>query len=56
MIYLWVVEILSEGVWKPTVGAYLTREDARREKRYDWEFSLPNDKFRIKKYFRADRW
>jgi hypothetical protein len=48
--YLWVVEILEDGWWRPTVGAYLSRQDARREKAIDWEENMPHDKFRIKKY------
>lgn len=49
--YIWVVEMLSEkGKWEPTVGCYLTRSDARREKKYDWEYNNPKDKFRIRKY------
>jgi hypothetical protein len=49
--YLWVVEMLENEWWRPTVGAYLTREDARREKRDYWEYCEPDDKFRIKKYW-----
>jgi hypothetical protein len=50
--YLWVVEMLDDkGWWRPTVGAYLTREDARREKAIYWEENMPSDNFRIKKYW-----
>ena len=52
MSYLWVIEIFENGRWQATVGAGLTREDARREKKTYWEFNMPDDKFRIRKYSR----
>lgn len=50
MNYLWVVEMLCDGKWEPTVGAYLSRERARQEMRYDWKFNNPTSEFRIRKY------
>lgn len=49
---LWVVEIKEDGVWVPTVGAYLSRSDARREIDFDWRRNNPGSKFRIVKYIR----
>lgn len=50
---LWVVEILISGNWEPTVGAYLSRADARAAKHFEWEVHNRGDKFRIKKYVGA---
>ena len=49
---LWVVEIRDTDMkeWLPTVGAYLTRGDARREMLHDWQHNNPSDKFRIRVY------
>jgi hypothetical protein len=54
MSKIWVIEMLIDGRWETTVGAYLTREWARDKKEHDWEYDYPNDKFRIKKYIRED--
>jgi hypothetical protein len=50
---LWVVEMLMphNGRWEPTVGAGITRDDARRELRVWRERNQP-DRFRIVPYMR----
>ena len=55
MNYLWVVEILRDGKWEPTVGAYLSRTMARQEMIYDWEFNNPTSEFRIRKYMQEKK-
>jgi len=50
MNYLWVVEMLCDGKWEPTVGAYFSREIASREMIVDWKFNNPKYRFRIRKY------
>ena len=52
--YLWVVEMCDKEKWLPTIGACLTRADARAEKRLRWERKCPDYKFRIRKYVRED--
>ena len=56
MEHLWVIEVYDKGIWMSTIGAYLTREDARDQKRRRWERQCPNDKFRIRKYIREIVW
>lgn len=59
--YLWVVEIkfspslgnVTKG-WNATVGAKLSREDARQEMA-KWQKGNPDDKFRIRRYVRAGK-
>jgi len=48
---IWIVEMLSEInlKWVATVGARLTREAAREEKR-EWHKRNPGDKFQVRKY------
>lgn len=48
--HIWLIEMFNKGKWLPTVGAYLTRADARRFKREDWEYDMPDTLFRIRKY------
>lgn len=53
-MHIWIIEMQNNrGRWEPTVGAYLTRKDAKREMEYDWQFNNPTDSFRIKKYIAA---
>jgi hypothetical protein len=53
--HVWVIEMLCEGWWEPTVGCALTRRAAYIRKRYHWEEYNPFDKFRVKKYIRRDK-
>ena len=46
---IWLVEMLHENQWYPTVGAAINREDAR-EKKAEWKARNPDDKFRITPY------
>ena len=46
---LWVVEMLVDGRWEPTVGVQLGREPGREELK-DWQERNPPDKFRLVKY------
>jgi hypothetical protein len=48
---LWVVEILFDGVWCPTVGVSICRADARRKLK-DWKKNNYVNKFRLRKYRR----
>lgn len=55
--HVWIVEVLIpiavnpfEGRWAPTVGVYMTRAEARRWKKEDWEYNEPYNTFRIRKY------
>jgi len=52
MRHLWIVELWNKDCkrWEPTVGAHLSRRDARREMEYDWRYNNPHDKFRVVKY------
>jgi hypothetical protein len=51
---LWVVEMLNDNNtrWEPTVGARLTRADARDECAV-WRQRNPDDYFRVRRYVRA---
>ena len=51
---LWVIEMRCNGRWEPTVGAGLSRADARREVSDYWKTNNPRDRFRVVKYIRAD--
>lgn len=53
--HIWVVEMLENEKWLPTVGAYLTRAEARRFKKEDWEFNMPYYTYRIRKYVEHSR-
>ena len=48
--HVWIIEMLYEGSWKSTVGAYITKSEAVRYKKEDWEDLHPDIKFRIRKY------
>ena len=53
-MHIWIIEMQNNrGRWEPTVGAHLSRKDARREMEYDWQFNCPDRKFRITKYIAA---
>ncbi len=49
---VWVVEMLCNGKWFPTVGVKLTRKDGLDEKR-DWKRRNPDDRFRLRRYHPA---
>lgn len=50
--YIWIVEMLCNSGWKPTVGAGLTREEGRIELAR-WRSRMPDDDFRLVKYVRT---
>ena len=47
---VWVIEMLIGKKWEPTIGAGLTKKDAKMFMRGDWIRTCPNDKFRVRKY------
>lgn len=49
---LWVVMIFERGEFIPTVGVALTRERGLIELA-EWRRDMPNDKFRLVKYWPA---
>ena len=51
--YVWIVEMKSKRVWEPCADAALTRGDARRNIRHEWQDNNPHDKFRVCKYERV---
>ena len=53
MSHVWVVEMDCLGIWKPVKGIGITRADCRKEKRV-FKFNNPDDKFRVRKYVRAE--
>jgi len=52
MYHIWIVEMLIDNSWEPTVGAAITITEARDKCRH-WHLMNPEDKFRIRKYIRA---
>jgi hypothetical protein len=48
--HVWVIQMLCDGKWEPTIGTGITRDDAQMRKRAEWEKPSPDDKFRIRKY------
>lgn len=50
---LWVIEMLDEQSWKPTVAVGLSRQDAR-EACDRWRERNPDDKFRVREYRRVE--
>lgn len=53
-MHIWIIEMQNNrGRWEPTVGAHLSRKDARREMEYDRK-NCPSRNFRIKKYIAAE--
>jgi len=46
---IWVVEMYCNGRWWPTVGAGITREEAREEMS-TWKEKNPCNRFRVRKY------
>lgn len=50
--HIWVIEIQFEGrrKWEATVGAGLTRRDAKRELEQNWLSQGGGNKCRIRKY------
>ena len=51
MYHIWIVEMLINNTWQPTVGAAITRDEARMRCK-EWHDRNPEDKFRIRKYIR----
>lgn len=54
MKHIWVVEMLDDGRWFPTVGSGITREEARWEMA-QWRERNPSDRFRVRKYVLVER-
>jgi hypothetical protein len=51
---IWVVEQKGEyGIWRPTVGTGLTKQQAIEEMNYYWKENHPEENFRVKKYISA---
>jgi hypothetical protein len=46
---IWIVEMLIDKVWKPTVGAGVFKNDGNRTLE-EWKLNNPDDKFRLVKY------
>lgn len=46
---IWVVEMLCDGKWEPTVGVALSRVQGRVE-RLRWMDDNPHDEFRLRRY------
>jgi hypothetical protein len=53
---IWIVEMFNHGNgrWEPTVGARLSREDARKEIE-KWRQGNKDDRFRLAVYARIGR-
>ena len=49
MKHVWIVEMLIDKEWQPTVGCGLRKIDAA-EKIKGWRLRNPHDKFRVWKY------
>ena len=49
MNYVWIVEMLDNGKWKPTIGVGLTKIHGQWQRR-EWRRRNPDDKFRLRKY------
>jgi len=52
-MHIWIVEMLIDKKWYPTIGCRLNRTDGRGELR-TWKSKCPRDKFRLQKYVRAN--
>lgn len=53
-MHIWLIEQKDkDGLFRPTVGAGLTRGDAVREMNYYWKTNHPESRFRVKKYVSA---
>jgi hypothetical protein len=52
--YLWVVEAKTGGAWQSTVGAGLTRKEARVYIAI-WRKKNANREYRIRKYIREEK-
>jgi len=51
--YIWVIEILLNGVYSPTIGANITRKESREELK-TWKEKNPADHFRVAKYISGE--
>ena len=50
--HVWIIEMLVNDKWEPTIGCGISKEDALMFMRAEWKSNNPNDKFRIAKYNR----
>lgn len=50
MSYVWIIEMLCNKKWQPTIGCGLTKCDAIMRMRAEWKMKNPSEKFRVKKY------
>ena len=48
--HVWIVEMVDNGRWMPTVGCSLNRISGRKELKR-WREMNPPDTFRLRKYF-----
>ena len=55
MHHVWIIEMLCDGKWLPTVGCGLTREDARIKMRDEWKRPMPDEKFRVWPYDKREK-
>jgi len=53
MSYVWIIEMLCNKKWEPTIGCGLIKSDAIMRMRAEWKKNNPSDKFRVKKYNQA---
>jgi len=51
--YLWVVEMIERGKWKPTFGIGFTKREGIR-KLQEYKLDNPDDNFRLSKYVSKD--
>lgn len=52
--HVWIIEMLCDGKWEPTIGCRLTRSEAREEMKCDWMARNKHDRFRVRKYVAED--
>ncbi len=52
--HVWIVEMENDGLWEPTIGAALSRDNAGLVIA-DWREMNPDDSFRITKYVRHEK-
>jgi len=50
--HVWIIEILLNGKWEPTVGCGIGKSDTLMFMRAEWKSNNPSDKFRVTKYIR----
>ena len=55
MAHVWVIEMKAGKLWEPcNAEGRLTRHEARVIKNAIWKKTCPDDKFRARKYVRAE--